>query len=556
MCGIFIYLYKQGYKSTVTKSKLYESFMKIKARGPDRSTFLELSDYGVCLGFHRLAIMDTSIRGDQPFCYENEQKQIYVLCNGEIYNFRQLCEKYSIELKSGSDCEVIMHLYKKFGVDQTIKELQGEFSFCICEIDKMTKEVKLFVGRDQAGTRMLYMTGDQNEVVITSELKGSPFLDKGYEVLQFRPRHYLEISSFDDKLCDLNSPKFVKWLDFSKINTTIYDLEEAKRLIREKLIQVVKSMTMGQRKLCCLLSGGLDSSLIASILAEFCREHGIILYTFSIGLNTGSTDRPFAEMVSKHIGSVHQHIIVTEAQCLEALSRIPGIIESTDLTSNRASCLQFLILEWISLNTDFKIIFCGDGSDEIWMSYAYGCKAPNSEAFHAESVRLIDDIHMFDGLRAGMCATACGLEIRFVFLNKELIKLAFSIDPELRMFKDGMGKWLLRESFSDTNYLPKEVLWRHKEALSDGCSALNRSWYQVIQEHVESLYTDEQLEEAKQKYIHMPIISKEALHYRLMFEQSFGTAENTKLVIPYYWLPKWCGDIKEPSARVLTDIYK
>lgn len=556
MCGIFIYLRKLGFKSGIGYGQMYEAFMKSKHRGPDRSNFLELTDYGVCLGFHRLAIMDRSVRGDQPFTYEDENKQLYVLCNGEIYNFKELCAEYNLKLHSGSDCEVILHLYQLIGLDAMVKALLGEFSFCICEVDKATKEVKLFVGRDQAGTRMLYITGNDDEVVITSELKSSPFLDKGYEVSQFRPRHYLEISNLDDKLFDLNSSKFTKWLDFRKITTSIYDIEEAKKLIRETVVKTVKSMTMGERKLCCLLSGGLDSSLVASILAEYCKEHGNTLYTFSIGMET-STDRPYAEMVAKHIGSIHQHIEVTEEECLKTLSKIPKIIESIDITSNRASCLQYMIVDWISSNTDFKIVFCGDGSDEQNFSYAYFHYSPDAITSQNESIRLIEDVHMFDGLRAGMCATACGLEIRFPFLSKDLLNLIFSIDPELKIPKNGMEKYLLRASFESTTYLPREVLFRSKEAFSDSCADLSRSWFEIIRDHMNTMYTDKELEIAKQKYTHMPIVSKESLHYRLMFENEFGISENTQRVTPYYWLPKWTEDpnITEPSARVLS-VYK
>jgi asparagine synthase (glutamine-hydrolysing) len=537
MCGIFIYLKKQNYASTVSKGQLYDAFMNIKARGPDRSSFIELSNYGVYLGFHRLAIMDTSLRGDQPFTFENEQKQIYVLCNGEIYNFQELCQKYSIKLSSESDCEIILHLYNLLGLDAMIRELEGEFSFCVCEINKMSKEVKLFVGRDQAGTRMLYITGSDNEVVITSELKGSPFLNKGYEVAQFRPRHYLEISSEDNKVFDLNSPKFTKWLDFKELTTTIWDFDEAKRLMRETLIKSVRSMTIGHRGFCCLLSGGLDSSLVAAILAEYCRENNIVLQTFSIGTET-STDRPFAEMVAKHIGSIHHHVYITDEESLATLDKIPRIIESIDITTNRATCLQYMIVDWISRNTEFKVVFCGDGSDEQNGSYKYFHNAPNPSAFHDECVRLVEDIHYFDGCRAGMAATSCGLEIRFPFLNKELLNLVFSIDPLIRMPKNRIEKFLLRDAFSETNYLPDEVLWRSKEAFSDSYSSSAKSWFEIIRDHVDTLYADKGT-----------AVSKEALHYKLLFEKSFGPKVN---VTPYYWLPKWTtSNIIEPSARVL-----
>lgn len=559
MCGIWIYLIKKGFQSTLTNGEIYSSFMKISARGPDRSSFLKLSQYGVYLGFHRLAIMDTSLRGDQPFTFEDEEKQLYVLCNGEIYNFEKLCQKYGIELKSRSDCEVILHLFRMIGLDASIRELEGEFSFCICEINKITGEVVLHVGRDQGGTRMLYFTGSDNEIVISSELKGSPFLHRGYDVRQFPPRHYLQISNFDEKVFDLNSPKFTKWLDFRAIRPTIFDYEEAKQKIRETFITSVRSMTMGHRGFCSLLSGGVDSSLVSSILAEYCKEHKIVLHTFSIGLDTGSTDRPFAEMVAKHIGSVHTHVTVTEKQCLETLEQIPSIIESTDITSNRASCLQYLIVKYISENTNFKIVFCGDSLDETMLSYMYCHYIKSPETFHDESMRLVEDIHMYDGLRAGMCSTSCGLEIRFAGLNKEFLNLVFSIDPVLRMPKNSIEKFLFRDSFSNTNYLPMEVLWRSKEAFSDGCSDTKRSWFEIVKDYTDKIYSDEELEEAKLKYTHMPISSKESLHYRLQFEKEFGTSENTQKVIPYYWLPRFVpkefGEITEPSARILS-VYK
>lgn len=559
MCGIFVYLKKLGYVSKISKGQLYDAFMKMKSRGPDRSSFVELSDYGVCLGFHRLAIMDTSCKGDQPFTYEDEEKQIYLLCNGEIYNFDSLAKKYNIELKSGSDCEVLLPLYLKIGLDEMIKELLGEFSFCICEVWKKSKEIKLYTGRDQAGTRMLYITGDSNEVVICSELKSSPFLQDGYEVRQFQPRHYLEISNSDEKLFNLQSTKLTKWLDFRNIQITIKDVETAKLLIRTKLVNAVKTMTMGHRKFCCLLSGGLDSSLVASILAEFCKENDITLYTFSIGLDTGSTDRPFAEMVAKHIGSVHQHIEVSEEYALKTLSKIPGLIETIDITTPRASDFQFMLLDWIAKNTDFKVVFCGDGSDELFTSYKYFLNAPSAVDLHYEGIRLIEDIHMYDGLRAGMSATACGLEIRFAFLHKELIETVLAIDPELRMAKNGVEKWILRSAFADTTYLPSEVIWRSKEAMSDGISELSRSWFEIVRDHISTMYTDEELEIAKLKYTHVPIISKESLFYRHMFEEAFGTSENNQMVIPYYWMPKWTkqihGTVPDPSARVL-EVYK
>lgn len=557
MCGIFVYLQRKGFAPSVSNGNLFDSFMKFQHRGPDKSTFITLTDYGLSIGFHRLAIMDRSVKGDQPFTHEDEENITYIVCNGEIYNYVDLCEKYDITLSSSSDCEVILHLYKKYGIDYTIKVLENEFSFAICEINKNTGIVTVYVGRDQAGTRMLYITGNNDEVIITSEAKGSPFLFRDYVIQQFPPRYYQTITNVDEKIFDLNSENLINWLDFKKIEKKITTIEEATVSIRNCLTETVKKMTMGERQLCCLLSGGLDSSLIAALLAKVCKEMNITLYTYSIGLTSGSSDRPFAEKVAKHIGSIHYHIEVTEEYALKTLSDIPGKIETIDVTTSRASTFQYLILDWISKNTDFKIIFCGDGSDELFTSYKYFHNAPNSEELHNEGIRLVEDIHMYDGLRAGMCATACGLEIRFVFLAKQLLELVFSIDPELRMPKNGIEKWILRESFKNTDLLPDEILWRSKEAMSDACSTGARLWYEIIKDEIEKYYTDSEYEFLKKTYenSHMPIISKEALYYRQMFEKVLGTSPNTQKITPYYWLPKWCGDVSEPSATVL-DVYK
>ena len=214
-------------------------------------------------------------------------------------------------------------------------------------------------------------------------------------------------------------------------------------------------------------------------------------------------------------------------------------------------------MKYISTNTNFKIVFCGDGSDELFFSYKYCHYVTDPKIFDQESIRLIEDIHMYDGLRAGMCSTHFGLEIRFAFLRKEFLKLIFAIEPELRMPKNGIEKYIIRDAFSDTTYLPQEVLWRSKEAMSDACSDITKSWFEIIRDHLEPIYTNEQLETAKLKYknSHMPIVSKESLHYRLKFEESYGHHENTQKTTPYYWLPKFVPgqeNITEPSARILS----
>lgn len=558
MCGIFIYLKKKGFRSAITYGQMYDSFMKIKHRGPDKSIFVDLSDYGVCLGFHRLAIMDRSVRGDQPFTFEDEGRLIYVLCNGEIYNFKDLCSKYSLELQSGSDCEVILHLYRMIGVDAMIKELLGEFAFCIVDIDKVSGEVKLFSGRDECGKREFYITGDENEVLLCSELKASPFLkaETPYFISQFKPRHWLEISSFDTKLCDSETLKYTQWLDFTQIKTTIYDLELAKTLIRDTIIRCIEDRMVSEREIGCLLSGGLDSSLIVSVAHRYCKRHGKILKTFSAGLESGSTDEKFAKAVAEYLGNshYHTHVIFTEKQAAEALKDTIFCIESYDVTSCRASIIQYLLIKWINENTNVHVVLCGEGPDELG-GYMFFHNAPSATAFHDETLRLINDTHFFDALRTGKTTAASRCEVRIPYLDRRFLELIFSIDPALRMPIEGKEKWLIRESFKNQDFLPDEVLFRPKEALSDGCSDANRSWFQILAEYIDTQITNEEYETQKNSYEHLPPISKSAYYFRKIFCEHFGNHTETASVVPYFWLPSWCPGVTEPSARVLS-VYK
>ena len=502
MCGIWLYLHKKGKKS-LSDVQIYNAFMQIDKRGPERSILLKQSNYDLYIGFHRLSIMDPSVRGDQPFVVESDDTIIYTICNGEIYNFKELCKKYELNVQSGSDCEIFPYLYQKIGIDTLAKELIGEFSFCICEINKKTQEVKLSICRDQAGIRPLFITGDENEVVITSELKGTPFMmsymppqsrehDEPIEIAkkstkpvrQFLPRHFLQISSNDKILFDKSFGKAVCYRDISKIPITIYNLEYAKRLIRETFIEAVRCRMVADRPLGCLLSGGLDSSLVASIASRFCKEHGTKLHTFSIGM-AGSTDKYYAKLVSEFIDSIHTHIELPEEEWLKAIKEVVRITETFDITTVRASTGQYLISKWIAEHTDIKVVLIGDGSDELCAGYMYFHKAPSPEELHLENIRLVSDIHMYDVLRADRGVSSNGLEARVPFLDHRFIELYLSIDPKLRMPTNGLEKWLLREAFAGGEYLPEEVRLRKKEAFSDGVSSKERSWYTVLQEYID-----------------------------------------------------------------------
>jgi asparagine synthase (glutamine-hydrolysing) len=553
MCGIWLYFSKIF--GTQKYDDKFMSFMKFKGRGPENSDFKILDQYSTIIGFHRLALNGiVKSSANQPFMYDTDEKVDYVMCNGEIYNYKELAQKYNIQLSSGSDCEIIYPLYLQIGADAMIKELDGEFAFIICEINKKTKEVKLTIGRDQCGIRPLFVSYSKDDICLSSELKGIPFLkDDNYKVHQFPPRHYLELSSSDS----FESLNFVKYLDFSEIKPTIFNFEEAKKLVRKEFIDAVRSRMLCDREFGCLLSGGLDSSLVSAVASEICILRGKKLKTFCIGITPDSPDCIFAQKVADHIGSEHTTIIIPEEEWLKAIENIVQVIESYDITSVRASTGQWLVSNWIAKNTDIKAVILGDGSDEVFFSYLYSHLCPSFEDFSQETLNLVNNIHFFDVLRSDRGVSSNGLEARVPFLRSQFLKTIFSIAVELRMptgeFK-GVEKYLLREAFRGTNLLPDEVLFRRKEAFSDGVSTTKRSWFSILQENINNMYSDADLVEKSAKYTHNKPPTKEALYYREIFEKHFGPREEVANVIPYFWMPKWC-DVKDPSAREIKSVY-
>jgi asparagine synthase (glutamine-hydrolysing) len=441
------------------------------------------------------------------------------------------------------------------------KELEGEYAFIILDINMKTGKGELFSCRDRFGIRPLFYSENESYFNFSSELKS--ITDKN-TVKVFPPRSYMHLSNFNSKTGLWEFVEFKNYYDFDvHKNTTNFltikntGLDEIKNKVRESFIKSVETKLVSDRPLGCLLSGGLDSSLVASIAARYLKKFGRKLRTFSIGMD-GSTDEYFAKLVSKHIDSEHTHIEFTENDFINALRDVIYTTETYDITTVRASTGQYLVSKWISQNTDIKVLLIGDGSDELAAGYMYFHKAPSPTELHLENVRLLEDIHFYDVLRADRGIAENGIEARVPFLDHNFVDLYLSIDPYLRhpnSYKDfknySLEKWLLRESFNVDEYLPNEVLFRKKEAFSDGVSSMKKSWYQIVQEYANNLYNDLYFEEEKDRIQFNKPPSKEALYFRKIWEEYFGTNDNTCKVIPYFWLPKWCGDIKEPSARVL-----
>ena len=543
MCGIFAYLFNnEGKISMNQRSKIINSAVKSQHRGPDTTEFVTYDDR-VCLCFHRLAIMDKSKSGNQPISLRDSPNQVLV-CNGEIYNFKKLAEKYSFELESGSDCEIVLHMIKRFGIEETVKQLDGVFAFIYYDMDTNV----IHVARDPFGVRALYMglTGD-GDAVFTSERKSIDELVATCD--QFPPGNYMTVHS-DSEERNYNPISYYDFhYPYTKIKSQTEYVMETTRIIYEERVRkllekAVDKRLMSERPIGCLLSGGLDSSLVTALVARhFPRGE---LKTFSIGL-PGSEDLRYARLVADHLGTDHHEVVVSEKQMLKFIEKDIYQIETYDTTTIRASVPMLMLSHYIQAYTDIKVVYSGEGSDEASGSYLYFHNAPTPDAFHDECTRLLKDMHMYDVLRCDKSTAGAGLEVRVPFLDLDFIDYYMSIPPEFKMPHKGIEKYLLRKAFDGLDLLPKEVLWRMKEGFSDGCSSKSRSWYEIIQEWVETRITDEEFEAEAPTYYNPPKF-KEALYYRRVFSKLFNERDNT---VPYYWLPKWSGDISEPSARVL-----
>ncbi len=533
MCGIFAYLSKQKI-SDESKIDITKIAMLSKIRGPDNTVTRIVDEYKY-LVFHRLCINDLSEAGNQPLNHPDDVG-LTLICNGEIYNYNELIQQNNFSLSSSSDCEVILHMYKKYGIEHTVKNLDGVFAFVL--IDNHTN--KIFMARDPLGVRAMYMGFDKDTegnimaTVVSSELKSVKGLANDIE--QFKPGCYYE----------LNEGVYHRYYFYTYSISEATDEVEILQNIRTKLEKAVKKRLLSDRPIGCLLSGGLDSSLITALVAgHYPRGH---LKTFSVGME-GSVDLKYAKMVADHLGTDHHEVIFTEQQMLDGIRDVIKQIETYDTTTIRASTPMFLLSKYIKENTNATVIFSGEGSDEASGSYMYFKNAPNEEEFQDECIRLMKDLCYYDNLRCDKSTAGAGLEVRVPFLDKEFLNYYMSIQPKMKMPNThNIEKYLLRKAFDEDNILPKEVLWRVKEAMSDGVSSQKRGWFEIIQEKVNAEMTDMEFEEIRAKYTWNPPQLKESAYFREIFNEFYGGFEKT---IPYYWLPKWSGDVVDPSARVL-----
>ena len=484
MCGIFA-LFNNF---VIKKDRVYSGFLKGSGRGPENTAYEEDFQLRYSIGFHRLAINGLNEESNQPLLVNG----VKLICNGEIYNSRELLHMMNVEPRTDSDCEVIIHLYLKYGIHQTIALLDGVFAFVLID------EQKAFVGRDAYGVRPLFeqhlesgIFFPQEAFIYASEMKQMVFCDEP-KISQVLPGTFIEFAlDKNDNWYKKSTTRYTTF-PFSTMklcNSKDSGYEKIFRKIRSYLRTAVKKrVEMTDRPIACLLSGGLDSSLITSLVCQVANRQ---IETYSIGL-PGSEDLKYAKMVSKFLKTKHTEIIVSENDFFNAIPQVIKTIESYDTTTVRASVGNYLVAKYISRHSDAKVIFNGDGSDELTGGYLYFGYCPDSIEFDSECKRLLRNIHCFDVLRSDRCISAHGLEARTPFLDKEFVEMYLSIPSEYRFnfFNEKNErklpeKYLLRKAFDNKQTLPDEVLWRTKEAFSDGVSSYKKSWAEVITEKIE-----------------------------------------------------------------------
>ena len=550
MCGI-VCVFDLKEKVEILRPQLLEMSKKIRHRGPDWSGIY--SDDKVIMTHERLAIVDPA-SGQQPLF--SEDRKLVLAANGEIYNHRELKKQFegSYNFQTASDCEVILALYKKKGVD-FIDDMNGIFGFALYDVEKD----EYFIARDHMGITPLYIGWDQNGTFyVASELKALEGVCTKIEL--FPPGHYL--SSTDGELVQWYKRDWAEYNAVKDNKTNITDVKKA-------LEAAVHRQLMSDVPYGVLLSGGLDSSVVSAIAKKYAQKRIESddkseawypqLHSFAVGLE-GSPDLAAAQKVADHIKTIHHEIKFTIQEGLDAIKDVIYNIETYDITTIRSSTPMYLMARVIK-SMGIKMVLSGEGADEIFGGYLYFHKAPNAEEFHEETVRKLDKLHMYDCLRANKSLMAWGIEGRVPFLDKEFIDVAMRINPQDKMINgERMEKWVIRKAFEDM--LPESVAWRQKEQFSDG---VGYDWIDTLKEVVDTAITDEQLANAKFRFPIQTPQNKEEFYYRTIFEEHFpsdtaalsvpqepSVACSTKIALEWDEAFK---NMNEPSGRAILNVH-
>lgn len=525
MCGILLFI-------DDTEKDISTNVKEIECRGTEQYKKLvkKYNNLNLQFHFHRLAIMEPSLESCQPFIYKN----IITICNGEVYNFKELIKKYELE-PSDNDCSIFAQLYLKVGFVPMLNLLNAEFALILADLNTGY----IYIARDPYGIRPLFIGTtlnknkfSENKIGFGSE--GKSLLNLFDSIEFVKPNQYIVVD-LSNRLETIVKQWYIyeNLLKQPKLNSKELILTK----VRETLIKSVDKRLHADRPIGFFLSGGLDSSLIVSIASKLLGNDKLI--TFSIGLENGQ-DALMAKKVVDYLGLKHHHNVVFEVN--QGINAIPDVIRRTetfDITTIRASTPQYLLAKYVKENTDVKVLLSGEGSDEIHGSYKYFRKAPNEIEFEKETLRLLEELYMFDCLRTDRTVSGFNLEVRVPFLDKEYVELVYQIPYEYKSSNNQLEKSFLREAFE--GFLPKEVLWRPKEAFSDAVSNKDVSWYKSIENKIvsENLMVEMPKDEPQ-----IP----EAGYYKKIYQQYYGSHKFVK----HYWLPRFQDKrIDDPSATIL-----
>lgn len=515
MCGI-VSIFNIKHQTPELRKIALEMSKKIRHRGPDWSGIYCGESAILC--HERLSIVDPE-SGKQPL-FSTDKKQVLAV-NGEIYNHRKIRKDYSgtYEFQTGSDCEVILALYRHKGVD-FLEELNGIFAFALYD----EEHDDFLIARDPIGVIPLYIGyDDAGMVYCASEMKALEGYCNSYE--PFLPGHYYRGSEGIMKKWYHRD-----WENYENVKNNNVCVQD----VRDALNAAVKRQLMSDVPYGVLLSGGLDSSVISAIAKEYAARRVETdntqdawwprLHSFAIGLK-GAPDLIKAREVAKHIGTVHHEINYTIQEGLDALRDVIYFIETYDVTTVRASTPMYLLARVIK-SMGIKMVLSGEGADEIFGGYLYFHKAPDAKSFHEETVRKLSKLHLYDCLRANKSLSAWGVEGRVPFLDKEFIDVAMRLNPEAKMCPGNtIEKKIVREAFSDM--LPESVAWRQKEQFSDG---VGYSWIDTLKQFTARAVTDEQMTHAAERFPINTPMSKEEYYYRTIFSEYFPSESAARSV--------------------------
>ena len=517
MCGI-VSILKIKQQTPELRQKALQMSHKIRHRGLDWSGIY--CGGSAILAHERLSIVDPE-SGGQPL-FSPDRKQVLAV-NGEIYNHQEIRRQYAgkYDFQTGSDCEVILALYRDKGVD-FLEDISGIFAFVLYDEEKDA----FLIARDPIGVIPLYIGYDNDgKVYVASELKALEGQCERYE--PFLPGHYLWSKD------GLTQQRYYHrdWMDYEAVKNNPASVED----IRTSLTAAVKRQLMSDVPYGVLLSGGLDSSVVSAIAEKF-SEHRIEdnsqtraywprLHSFAVGLK-GAPDLEKARLVAEHIGTVHHEINYTIQEGLDAIRDVIYFIETYDVTTVRASTPMYLLARVIK-SMGIKMVLSGEGADEIFGGYLYFHKAPNAKAFHEETVRKLGKLYLYDCLRANKSLSAWGVEGRVPFLDKEFLDVAMRTNPEAKMCPgQTIEKRIVREAFADM--LPEAVAWRQKEQFSDG---VGYSWIDTLKEITSQAVSDEQMAHAAERFPINPPKNKEEYYYRSIFAEHFPS-DSAALSVP------------------------